>query len=288
MNFKKRGLSKKFNRVIALVGDMHTLSRFGLLPDGSFNSDGKDLAKLRNNGQEIIWQAWKMFCDVCDKWQVDTVINLADACSGINWAEGGRDTYDTSLEVQMDAAVTALEPLVKDRMYHGISGSPYHQSRDCQIHRTIAKRMQSECGAVESRFHGIVANLELLNTNRTMNVAHKATNAQIYRTMILDRESLFMRLAEAELKLPHFDYIVRGHLHNYFHLDISDQHVIQCPCWQAYYAIKGSTRLYGRMQPDIGGVILFIDNKDRTTLHHYLLKDFGLEQPHILDFVKKG
>ena len=267
---------------------MHTLSRFGLLPDGSFNSDGKDLSAMRNSGQEIIWRAWKMFADVCNKWDVDTVINLADACSGINWAEGGRDTYDTSLEVQMDAAVEALKLLVKDRVYHGISGSAYHESRDTQIHRTIARRMESECGASESHFHGVIANLALKHTNRTMNVAHKATNAQIYRASIMDRETFFMRLAEAEGKLHHFDYIVRGHLHTYFHLDISDQHIIQNPCWQAYYTIKGSTRLYGRMQPDIGGVILFIDNKDRTTIHHYLLKDFGLEQPHVLDFIKKG
>lgn len=267
---------------------MHTLSRFGLMPDGSFNSDGKDLSVMRNTGQEVIWRGWKMFAEMCDKWGVDTVINLADACSGLNFKEGGKDTYDTNLETQMDAAVEGLKLLVKNRVYHGISGSPYHESRDTQVHRQIAKRMETECDAAESHFHGVIANLELEHTNKTVNIAHKATNAQIYRTMILDRESLFMDAAEAHNKLPRFDIVLRGHLHTYFHLDFPHQHVIQCPCWQAYYTIKGSARFYGRAQPDIGGLILFIDNKDRTTLHHYLLKDFGLPQPHVIDFLKKG
>jgi len=288
MKRNSRSLHLKFNRIIALIGDMHTLSRFGLCPDKAYNDDGKDLSKLRNDGQDIIWRGWKYFVNICNKWNVDTVINFADACSGLNFAEGGRNTMDTSLEVQKDAAVTALAPLVKDRIYHGISGSPYHQSIDTEIHRGIAKRMSSECGAKQSHFHGVIANLELEHTNRTINIAHKATSAQIYRASIMDRETFFMRIAEAEGKLHHYDYICRAHLHTFFHLDISDQHIIQVPCWQAYYTIRGSTRLYGRMQPDIGGVLLFIDNKDRTTVHHYLLKDFGLSQPHVLDFLKKG
>ena len=280
-------ISIKFNRIIGFVSDMHTLSRTGLLPDNSFNEDGKDLALLRNQGQKIIWRGWKKFIDMCNYWKVDTIINGADACAGLNYKEGGRDVMNTNLDVQTDAAIEALAPLVKDRVYHAINGSTYHESRDMKIHRAIAKRLESEHGATKSHFHEFMANIKLIGTNKLLNLAHKASNAMIYPVTALDRESFFMKIATAEQKLPHADYIVRAHLHHYFHYDTPTQHIIQLPCWQGWYPIKGSARLYGR-QPDIGGVIMFIDNKNRTTVHHYLLKDFGLPQPHVLDFLKKG
>jgi len=272
----------KPKRVIAFVSDTHVLSDFALCPDGLVNYEtGKNISAMRSGGQLQLLDAWRQFLRVCDMWHVDTVVHLGDAVAGVNPKECGRNVMDTDLEVQKDGFVLLMKPLVKDRVYHQVSGTRYHEARDSRIHKDLVDRLRPVCK--EAYFHHSIANIHIRGTSKTMNIAHACTSASIYRGQALERESFFIMQAEAEGLLPHIDYVVRGHLHRFLHVDNGYHHLIFVPGWMAWFPYRDKVGLYGRMQPHIGGVILFIDEKNRTTVHHYLY-----ETPKIVDFVKEG
>lgn len=274
-------LKINFKRVIALISDTHVLSDFALCPDGVINEEtGKNISAMRSAGQLQLFKYWNDFVNVCNFWGVDMVIHVGDAIQGCNPKNAGRNTLDPDIDVQTDACVSLLEPLVKNRSFHCVSGSLYHESVDSKIHYRLCKDLKGI--ASRSEYHGAVYNSRIKGTNKVINVAHCSTGAAIYRSTILDREALFLKVAEAEGRFEWKTTImIRGHLHCFLHLDNGNTHMIQVPGWQAWYPLRDKVRLYGKMQPDIGGVILFIDDDSRLTLHHYLYPC-----PHISDSLK--
>ena len=191
----------KPKRVIAFVSDTHVLSDFALCPDGLVNYEtGKNISAMRSGGQLQLLDAWRQFLRVCDMWHVDTVVHLGDAVAGVNPSESGRNVMDTDLEVQKDGFVLLMEPLVKDRIYHQVSGTRYHEARDSRIHKDLVDRLRPVCK--EAYFHHSIANIHIQGTSKTMNIAHACTSASIYRGQALERESFFIMQAEAEVCFP--------------------------------------------------------------------------------------
>jgi len=269
-------------RSIAVVSDTHFGSVYAVWPDDDvWSEDGGNLTLRRNPGQMELARSWNLFIETCDKFKVDTVIHLGDACQGCNIKEGGKNTITPDMNEQVRGAVTAMAPLVAERVYHQVSGTLYHKSRDVKIHRMIVKDLIPY--AKEAHFHNMIANLALKKTKKTINIAHESTSAMIYPATVLDRERLFMKLAEARGQIPHIDCFIRGHLHFYFHLDYEDMHVLQCPGWMVWFPLKDKVRLYGKVQPDIGGLIILIDKQNRMIPFHFLYPC-----PHILDAVRDG
>ncbi len=256
-------------RSIAIVSDTHVGSSLAVWPDRKiFTAEGNDLTASRSEAQIKLSMYWKNYLARCKEFNVDTVIHLGDMCQGCNPKEGGRLTITPDIEYQKDAAEALLQPLVQDRILHVVSGSKYHQSLDTKIHRDMTHRLGKY--AREAYFHGPVRNLLFRGTKKIANIAHAATSALIYPSTVLDRERVYLKLAEAQNKIPKIDYFIRGHLHYYFHLDYPDMHIIQCPGWQVWYPLGDKVRLYGKTQPDIGGLILLIDKQNRTILLHFL------------------
>ena len=269
-------------RSIAVISDTHIGSPFAPWPDEEiWTAEGNNISNLRNGGQLDMLSSWKDFIHVCEEFNVDTIIHLGDATQGTNPKEGGKSTLTPDLEYQKDAAEVMLRPLVTDRIYHQLSGTLYHESRDVKIHRDLVKRLSGD--AKEANFHGPIANLRMVPTKKVFNLAHAATSALIYPSTVLDREGVFLRYGYARDKLPKVDVMIRGHLHYYMHLDYPDLHILQCPAWQAWYPLRDKVRLYGKMQPDIGGLIILIDEHSRMVPLHFLYP-----VPKIVDFLKDG
>lgn len=264
---------KTYKRVIALISDTHISSKYALFPNSYI--DDKGVEYRANAGQKKIYGYWQNFCGVCDELKVDTVIHLGDALHGTNRKEFGRNLMFTDLEIQKDVAVMLLKQIVKRRKFFIVSGTGYHQSLDSKVHKSIAERLNGT-------FLGALANLRLKPSNRVMNVTHGTSGAVIYRSTILDRGGHFILQAQALGKLPKIDIIVSGHLHNFIHIHFAQQHLIQLPCWMAWEESKPYLKYYGKMQPDIGGVILMIDDKDRILVWHYLYP-----LPHISDMIRE-
>ena len=251
----------KPKRVIALISDTHVGSKYALWPP-EFTCEEGNVLKA-NKGQQQIYDYWVDFNRQCDACKVDTVLHLGDALHGTNRKQFGQNLMTSELDIQMDAAEQLLRMIKKDREFLIISGSGYHESLDVKIHKQLARRL-------DGKFCGAMCNWSITGTNRKMNFAHGGSGAVIYRSTVIDRELNQMLQAQALDKLPKVDIVARGHWHTFIHLHLAKQHGVQVPCWAAWMPDKPYLRSYGKMQPDIGGVIMFIDSKDRITVWHFL------------------
>lgn len=264
------------------IADMHSGSYYALAGENPIRSKtGSYHPADRNKGQEEIYSRWLNMQEKMEEFQVDTVFLDGDICDGCNPKERGKGEMTTDMDIQLNMAIDLLEPVVENKVVHTFSGSPYHQSIDFSTHNALATRLESV--AKSSTYHGVIGNLRMKPSKKVFNVAHKASNAMLYTSTMLDREHIYMKYAEAMGKLPKIDYVFRAHLHHYRHLDFGFMHVLQIPCWKAWYPIKKSTRLYGRMQPDIGFVIVLIDDEE-----HSFVIEFIWNAPHIVDELVDG
>ncbi|GAG33039.1 unnamed protein product, partial [marine sediment metagenome] len=211
--------------------------------------------EMRSEGQIELYKMWNVMVEDFEREHVDTLIVDGDCFEGTAPWDGGRSTMLSSIDIQRRMAYNLIQPLAQTvEKVHIFAGTPIHESRDSRTHADLAKDLRGDCSSVE--FQGFLRNLELTPTGTVVNVSHKATGAMIYTATVLDRESLFMMAAEAREKLPRFHVIVRAHLHGYLYLDNGYHHIIQLPCWKAWFPFKGAARLFGKMQPDIGYVLL--------------------------------
>lgn len=272
-------------RSVALLSDTHDMSDYALVSkEPLYNQKGNQINPLEalNEGQKTIQSYWyNEFIPTAENFNVDTIIHFGDAIQGCNPREGGIDCLTPNLDYQKEDFVNLMEPLVRDRVYHQFSGTKYHEALDTRIHRDITNQLRPHCK--EAHFHGKFANIKLKGTNKILNCAHAATSALIYPATVIDRELVFAKVSAAEGRTPKPDYLIRGHLHRYLHLDYPDIHGVQLPGWMAWYPLGDKVRLYGRTQPDIGWVLLLVDKLSRSLLLHFIYPT-----PNVIDFLRVG
>jgi UDP-2,3-diacylglucosamine pyrophosphatase LpxH len=252
---------------------MHVGSDFGLCgPNWITKDTNKDLGASRNKGQKIIYKYWQFFANKCKEWDADSFIFFGDIINGVNFKQSGLRQMTSDIDEQVDHAISLIKPIINDKPSIHLSGSGYHGSKDTRVHRRIAKD-------VGGKFLGGIANVKLEGTSRILNIAHGTSQAYVYRTMIMSRESLFMAEAMAFGKVPRVDMLIRGHMHHFIHIHQKGMHMLQLPCWKAYEPWRGTLGAYGKFQPDIGACILLIDQKDRMVVLPFIMQ----EQVHIAD-----
>lgn len=260
----------EYIRSFLLLSDVHAGSPYAVCDENPLRIPvGKEFNEVYpNKGQLELYKSWQYMEAMANKFQVDTVINLSDTIDGANYKECGRRLMTPELDAQKDLAVRLLNPIVRNRKYVSCSGSPYHESQDTQIHRDISFRL--EASAKECLFVGVTGNLTLPEINKRINIAHKASSAMLYTATMADRELIYWNVANARNQLPDIDYMIRGHLHKFYHLDNGREHFIQLPCWKTWYPIRNSTRMIGRYQTDIGFCILLFDEAGHSTLKNFI------------------
>ena len=254
-----KNISFIIKKAIALISDTHFGAYHALFPPEFFTKDG--LKIKANKGQKEIYKHWKFFLEKCDEFNVDTVIHLGDIIHGIN--AKNKTTMFHKLDDQITLAVEMLKEIKKDRSFLLIAGSQFHESIELEIGSVVAERLGG-------KFLGFVADIEIGFCNKILNIAHSPGNPLIYQATTLDREILFYKLAESKNMVSKADWIIRGHLHTYSHQDNSKIHAMLVPCWCGYEVIR-DTKLYGKRQPDIGGIILLIDQYGRIIPMHFLM-----------------
>ena len=119
---------------------------------------------------------------------------------------------------------------------------------------------------------GILSNIRIEGTTRTLNVGHVISTAPMYKETVLKKESMFFDLARVLYDYPKIDGIIRAHLHSFVHLHTRGHHAVMLPCWKAYDPGFKPNRMYaGIKQSDIGGVLFIVDMMNRITVHHFLM-----------------
>ncbi len=249
---------KKPCRIIGLLGDLHSGSDKAVCDNHPVFLKGEAqvyVPEMRSKGQKELYKLWTQMVKQFEEEEVDTLIINGDCFEETAPWDQGRSTMVSTVDVQKQMAVNLLQPLAEtvDRI-HVFSGTPVHESSDSRTHAELAKELEAFCKNVQ--FHGFIRNIRMKPTPTVFNIAHKATNAAIYTATVLDRESLFAMAAETQNKLPRFHVMVRHHLHGYLYLDNGYHHIIQGPAWKCWFPMKGAARLFGKMQPDIGYVLV--------------------------------
>jgi len=267
-------------RSILLLSDIHAGSPYAVCDEeGIAVPYGNEANYIKpNEGQLEIYDKWLYMQETCDELGVDTVINLADAMDGADEKNSGRGVMTSVLDSQIDLAERLLEPVVKGRKYVSCSGSQYHQSLDTKIHKVLSDRLEKHASMCE--FVGVAGLLTIPEVDRRLLIAHKSSNAMLYTATMLDRELVYQKVAEANKQLPVIHYRITGHLHKAMSVDNGYQHYVQAPCWKTWYPLKGSTKLIGRMQTDIGWAIIQFDEIGRSSvkLFVYASPNIGIRE----------
>jgi len=267
-------------RKIALLSDLHVGSRYAVFPDTYVGKDDVRLGRSISDGQLQLLEYFEDFKTRCDRENVDTVFLVGDIMHGRNYADQNRDLVTPDLDEQVEAAYELLEDLCVDRRVGVWSGTKYHEALDTRIHSKLCDMLKSV--ASESRFFDKVANLRIVPTDHIANIHHGYSTAYIYKATQLEREARAILEASAMCKVPRIDIVIRGHWHSYLYVQVYGIHLIQLPCFCTFIPYKGSLRLYGKFQPDLGGVILTV-TQDQVTPEY-------VEYPlvHIADQVQDG
>lgn len=269
-------------RSIAFVGDTHFFSRYALFPIPYTTSAGQVFTA--SPGQEIINEGYKSFQKTCDELQVDTVVLLGDLLHGQNPIERGTLLISPDMAEQTQYGIDALRPLIDRpcqfgtrRKLYGVSGSGYHKGG----HGTNPEA--SIINALGGEYWGPLALTTFEPSKKVFRVQHGESAAFVYKSMLLGREAMFTREAEAQGKIPHVDVIIQGHWHCFMSIEEKGMRMVQVPAWMTWEPSKPYLKSYAKMQGDIGAVIVMIDDRDRLVIWHYLFT-----RPNIVDFIRKS
>lgn len=254
-----RRFDVKIKHAVAGIGDLHSGSIYA------------PMVKFRTHDGRVVFPSKEQrkinrIFDTCikwlDFWGVDRVILGGDLIQGQNYKDRGTDLVTANLDEQKEMALNMLYPL-KDRNLkpYVISGTRYHKSQDTEIEEVISKELNGV-------FCDKMAWLTFKDSERIINLSHQSVKSRIYPVSACEREAVTMLKSYASEELPcKPDIIWRFHQHTYAHIDRLAYHFILNPSFQAWYPFQ--TDYYGATQPNIGIVILFIDELDVIHVHHY-------------------
>jgi hypothetical protein len=266
-------------RIIALLGDTHTGSRYAIFPPNYKTKQG-NLLNI-NRAQAKLYEYWQDMKRVFNELKVDTIMHFGDHIEGSNRKELGRFLLANEQEDQKEAITQLMSEIVVGRNYYSVTGSGYHHSLDTDVTEHIAEKLKGKCKKVIN-FGGVV-NMKIEGTSRVMHASHGESAAMLYRTMIMDREGLYHLAAQAEEKIPKADIIAHGHLHSFVHLHMRHQHLIGVPAWKMFTPDRIHLKIYPKFQPDIGFIILIVDVENHITVW-----DYKYDCPKIDDVLKNG
>ena len=263
-------MSSLYKRRMAFIGDFHVGSKYAVWPVEYKNDTGAVIraapgqAKMAGYVSEI--------GKIMDRENVDTLVMLADMIEGKNPKGQGQGLIMGEIEDQIAASIQLVKPLAYGRDVIATSGSDYHESRDINVAATMAK-------ALGGTYVGRVRTLKIEGTNRYMNIGHGESGAVFYVATVMERGGVSQFEAVAKKKAHGADLIVRAHMHVYRHLDVPGLHYVQIPCMKAWEPSKIFSKDYFKQQPDLGFVIINIDQEDRITVWHYLFPSVPIADP---------
>lgn len=241
-------------RRILILGDTHCGAVTGLWHP-EYKTRHQNTIKL-NPLQEEIYEKWEqMKEDVQKRDSYDTIFLMGDLIDGLNRKSFGRERMVSDLNEQVGCVLKLLRPLCKNKEVFGIQGSGYHGSLDYEVDRRI-------CHELHGQYGGSIANIRLKSTNKIINISHGSGFPAQYIGSKMSKEILLSIMSAKLEKTPNIDILIRGHFHEYAHLEMLNKHFILNPCWEGARRNLHSAPNYLRFQSTIGCVKLEISDDD--------------------------
>lgn len=260
---------KMIKRAIALIADLHSGHKMALFPEQWTDKNG-NVFKAKKGHKELL-KNWKHFCNECDKFEVDTIINIGDTIEGTNRKQFGADLFTSNLNEQVDITVELQKMIVnKSRDYYLFEGSGYHGSLDYKIADAVVDKIRpfSKSAAVVDP----VQYFKIKGTELVVYGQHGAGGSLMYHSGKLERDIKAHMLREATGQLPRAKLFINAHFHFYDCVQIMGRVSVQCPCWKVFDANPITLKNPARFQPDIGAVILLIDEQEKIAVLPYIYK----------------
>ena len=184
-------------RRVLCISDLHIGSVFGIFPK-AYKTRHQNEIQL-NPLQLELWDKWELMKEeIADDY--DYIFLLGDLIDGLNRKGANRERIISNLNEQTDATLKLLRPLCKRKEVIGITSTPYHNSADYEVDRSI-------CKALKGHFLGSIANIRIKNTNKVINIAHGAGASPIYAGTKASKDILLALSSEQLKKTPDVDLI---------------------------------------------------------------------------------
>jgi len=240
-------------RRVLCISDLHCGSVWGLWhPD--YKTRHQNTIRL-NSVQEEIYEKWELMREEVNEGEgYDTVFLIGDLIDGLNKRNYGMERMVSNLNEQVGVVLKLLKPICKGKEVIGITGSAYHGSADYEIDRRI-------CNELRGKYGGSICNVRLKHTDKIINIAHGSGFPPQYIGTKMSKEILLSIMSAKLEKTPNIDILIRGHFHEYAHLEMLNRHFILNPAWEGTRHNLHSASNYLRFQPSTGCVKLEIDEE---------------------------
>ena len=235
--------------IVACIADVHIGHRAAMWPDNYTDIEGKKVQPSKP--QQLLNQYWHDYWTCEDARNAEYVINLAESIEGSNRKEYSRGLTEPDMDLQSLAFVYAIEKYIQGKRYIGLTGSGYHGSLDTTVESGIATLLKDK--GIKAECFGDIANLKF-KTGHVIWATHKGGDAMLYRSTMLDRNSLYFSAIKSKLQEDP-DVMLYGHHHKYFRVDTESRINVMAPTWKFWHPIKGAAK-FAYTQPTIGGLFL--------------------------------
>ena len=267
---------------IAWMPDIHVGAQMGLFPKEFIPRGGNPMGP--NAGQIILRGYMYEFAAECKENKVNILALPGDLVTGQNPREKGKYVINIEMNdqtkacAQVIAEFCSLVPSIEEVWIW--KGTGYHGAEQMSVEESIVKNLKEDY-KIKARYFGEYSFIKLKYKDRekTLFVAHSASAAYMYPEQAMGRDMMMFQESEAQGKLPHVDMIVRAHKHSFIEVHKPSIRSLQLPCFQLFVPYDGAVKMYPRYQPDIGGVIMLLDHKLRTTVWHFTY-------PNVMDPLK--
>ncbi|MGB9855846.1 MAG: metallophosphoesterase [Caldisericum exile] len=249
---------------ITCLADTHVGSLRAVFPDNYIGELGNNISLARNMGQRQLAKYFKNFIEWNKQERPDTVLMLGDLINGTNRNAYGQGQIVADIDEQRKAFIKLILPLVKIPSVKEVyltTGSGYHESLDSNVTKAITDDLKGY--GVNAIYSGHSVELEDIS-GFSIYAQHECSNT-LYKGTMAEKELIQQLTANALGRTKQkYDLDIRAHLHVYEYLEMRNVRFILLPCWQEYTPISGATKSPFRWMPDIGGVILNIEEKELT------------------------
>jgi len=239
--------------IVAVIADIHIGHRAAMWPDNYTDCEGKHIPPSKP--QKILNDYWKDYWTSKEAKDAEYVLNLAESLEGNNRKEYGRSLVEADLDLQANAFVFAIKDYIKGKRYIGLTGSGYHGSLDSKVETGIANQLEKE--GIQAECFGDIANLKF-KSGHVIWATHKGGEAMLYRSTMLDRNSLYFSAIKSKLQEDP-DVLLYGHHHKYFRVDTESRINVMAPTFKFWHPIKGASK-FPYTQPTIGGLFFKLPN----------------------------
>jgi len=253
---------------VGFLSDLHCGDSRAIMTSKFINDDKQTIKP--NEVQKILWRHYRRVANLFRELKTQYIWVPGDCFAGNNKKEVGAWIFlrlQEQIRLAADLLTYVWQICDKKPIFFVWRGTTYHELQKGlgDMHQTLVDLLRSR--GIKALYLDQAAYIEFKTPQRTRRIfiAHEAPTALVYPATLMSRDINWALQAAATGQALSVDAIIRAHIHHWLHVDQYGIHAVQLPCWQAFHPYKSTVKYFFRLQPDIGGAFMLIDEKGRFT-----------------------